>query len=390
MPRGARRQPKLSDDPEKSQYGIIDRLIKGVSKKFTEDVIGTLETASLYSEVKDYISTQCYALDFALHLPGLPVGRIVTIRGGYASGKTTLSQHLLAETQKKGGVAIYIDTEYSFDKKRAKAIGIDIDSLVMVQPETVEETVAIIEQLVKDLIVEIEGGFDAPITIVWDSVAGTPTKEDADGEFGSSHKPGNHAKALSAALRRMARDIARYKILLVFVNQDKEKISFFAPPGPAQKTMVAENPLNFHSSVILTTTKIKELKNSAKEPIGVMTRVKVTKNKSAAPFSSADFEILFENPAGVNNLGSILWIASKEGIGVLKKAGSYYTFKSDDGETVKFQAKTFGQILDKYPEIMERLEAIKAGLALQEQKADEDEGDDDDTEIELPDFDEDD
>lgn len=332
----------------------IDAIIGRVNAKLGKGSATILTDSKLFSHVTDYISTQSYALDFAMHLPGLPIGRIVTILGAEASGKTTLACHILAETQRRGGIGVLLDTEMAFDEDRAAKIGIDPAALIVQQPETLEDATAEIMETVTAITETAEAEGDTPlVTIVLDSVAGLPSKQEIDSEP-DAFVVGSHARAISAMLRRVTPMIARQKILLVFINQEKERIGGFSSWSKAPaKTMIGEHPLGFHSSVILHCKQIDILKrkrNSREEPYAIRAMVRVKKNKKAAPFSEAEVVIRFDT--GIDKLQSILSVAFALDIVVKDKGWCKYGDK-------RFRDSQFGAILEENPGIMEALEKAR-------------------------------
>lgn len=340
-------------------HDAAERLNKKVGENTVVD-----EEEFVLSSVKEFISTQCYGLDYAMHLPGIPVGRVNCIRGDFMSGKSTLALHIMAEAQKMGGFAVYMDTEYAFDKKRAEAIGIETteDKWMLIQVETVEAAVQSVRELVETAREMQDAGVDRLVCIVWDSVSATSTKAEMEAEFGES-RPGLHARLLSAALRQLTPKIAKYRICLILVNQEKDRVDFFSM-GKDVKTMIAERPIMFHSSVVLRPQHKMMILNSKKEPTGIRVVITVRKNKLAAPFSKTEAIINFAD--GLDNNASILSIAQQKNI--VKKSGSWYVY-----EGKKFYERDFGKILVEHPEIMDELEAIQQ-KDLKEKTAVPDEG----------------
>ncbi|KKM71154.1 hypothetical protein LCGC14_1433460 [marine sediment metagenome] len=289
------------------------------------------------SSVRDFVSTQCFALDMALGRPGIPCGRLTVIQGKEASGKTTVVTHIMAECQRRGGLAVYIDAEYAFDSERAARMGLyDEDTLparsdflpvVIVHPEHVEDTLSKIEEVIARI---READEDILTVIAWDSVAGTPTKAEVEGTFEDSAQPGIHARKLSAGLRQLVKLIAHERIALVFVNQLKDAIGSFGFGG-AQSTSIASKPLGYHASVRIETFYTGTVgggKDKRKASTGITCRAKITKNKLAPPFREAEFIIDFNY--GIDEEASRLQLASV--LGIVGKRGSYLTF---DGETFR-------------------------------------------------------
>lgn len=351
---------------EDARGETITAIVGTVHKVFGEDSASILSDSELFSHVKDYISTQSYALDFALHRPGLPVGRSVTIVGAEASGKSTLAVHVLAETQARGGIGVLLDTEAAFDEERAERMGINPETLIVMQPETVEQATGEIEKTIDAVISSrIKTGVETLVTIVWDSVAGTPTKAELEGEPGDV-LVGPHAKALSSTLRRLTRKVAKECILLIFINQEKDRVNMSGWGGKGGKTMVAERPLGFHSSVILNCHRTEILRRSDKTPYAIRSRIKVQKNKKAAPFSEAEIVINFDD--GIDRLASILAVALALGIVTKEKGWCKY------GER-RFRESQLAEIMGDEPGIMEALEEARNRLVVSAQP--EGAGDDD-------------
>lgn len=353
---------------------LLNGMAAAVTKKFGAESVGFLNDAKLYSQVKDYVSL-CFGVDFAMHLDGIPCGRVTTIVGAEASAKTTLALCAVANTQRRGGIACYIDTEYALDKKRAVVLGVDASELMLFQPETTEDAIGVIKELIAKAREHKEAtGEDPLITIVLDSAAGAPTKgEMAAGLGAEGQKAGGHAGLYSQAMRQIVRGIAATRIALIIINQEKEKLSFtgFAR-GDSTKTMIAANPLNFHSSMILTTHRIQIIKDSKKVPKGIVTRVRVKKNKNAAPFSEADVTIWFDE-RGVDDNMSILAMAVA--INIIEKDRAYYVYECDDGDIRKFQQGGFAKLLEELPEIMRKINEFKSSLAAIDAAAEEEDDD---------------
>lgn len=362
------RRPRAASKPTEETLDFMSRLTTRIVAHFGEESVAKLSDAKLYSTVKDYVS-MCWGVDFAMHLPGIPCGRLTTIVGAEASAKTTLAMACLAETQRRGGQGVYIDTEYAIDYARCRLLGVDCDKLLVSQPETTEEAIGVI----KDCLAEAEAyhdefGEDKLITIVLDSAAGAPTKAELEAKDDESTRAGGHAGLYSKSLRKIVRGIAKYRIALIIVNQEKDKLSFTGyAKGDSTKTMIAERPLNFHSSVILTTHRIEILKDSKKNPIGIKTKVRVKKNKNAAPFSEAEVAIMFAT--GIDNEATVLALAAM--VGVINHNRGWYVYVDDNGDERKFQAKDFGKVLADFPEIMDEMNTIKANLSAQDAAAEE-------------------
>ena len=281
------------------------------------------------------ISTGALSLDMALGIGGLPRGRIIEIYGPESSGKTTLALHVVAEAQKEGGEAAFIDAEHALDPVYAKKLGVDIDNLIVSQPDTGEQALEITESLVRS------GALDV---IVVDSVAALVPKAEIDGDMGDSHM-GLQARLMSQALRKLAGAINKSKTVLIFINQLREKIGvMFGNP----ETTTGGRALKFYASVRLDIRKAENIKQDG-EIKGSRTRVKVVKNKVAPPFKTAVVEIMYGE--GVSKEGELLDLASE--IGVVEKSGAWYAYKGDKIGQGKENAKLY---LKENPKVTAEIE----------------------------------
>ena len=283
----------------------LETALKQIEKDFGEGTImklGTRDTVEVPS-----ISTGSFGLDKALGINGLPKGRVVEIYGPESSGKTTLTLQIIAECQKAGGTAAFIDAEHALDPEYAKALGVDIDELLISQPDTGEQALEVTDKLVES------GGLDV---IVVDSVAALVPRAELEGNMGDSHV-GLQARLMSQALRKITGSIQRKNTLVIFINQIRMKIGvMFGSP----ETTTGGNALKFYSSVRLDIRRIGAIKDGD-EVIGNETRVKVVKNKMAPPFKVAEFQILYGK--GINRKAEIIEYAVQKGI--VEKAGSWYS-----------------------------------------------------------------
>lgn len=284
----------------------------------------------------EVISTGSIGLNYALGVGGFPRGRIIEIYGPESSGKTTLAIHAIAEAQKAGGIAAIIDAEHAFDRFYAEALGVDVNSLLISQPDNGEQALEIADQLIRSSAIDI---------IVIDSVAALTPKAEIEGEMGDS-KMGLQARLMSQALRKLTATISKTNTTCIFINQLREKIgSLFAN----SETTTGGNALKFYASVRVDIRRIGQIKDGDKV-IGNNTRVKVVKNKVAPPFRRAEFEILFGK--GISKIGEIIDLGVQ--FNIVKKSGSWYSYEDtklgQGREAVK-------QILEDNPELSDELEA---------------------------------
>jgi len=290
------------------------------------------------------IPTGAIALDIALGIGGLPRGRIVEIYGPESSGKTTVALHAVANVQKAGGVAAFIDAEHALDPEYAKKLGVDTDNLIVSQPDTGEQALEIADILIRS------GGIDI---LVVDSVAALVPKAEIEGEMGDSHV-GLQARLMSQALRKITGALNSTGTTAIFINQLREKIGvFFGSP----ETTTGGKALKFYASVRLDVRRIETLKEGT-EPVGNRTRVKVVKNKMAPPFKQAEFDILYG--VGISKEGGIIDLGVEHGF--IKKSGAWYTYEGDQLGQGKENARQF---LKDNPQLAAEIEAkIKAKLGV--------------------------
>ena len=292
----------------------------------------------------DVIPTGALALDVALGIGGLPRGRVVEVYGPESSGKTTVALHAVASVQAEGGVAAFIDAEHALDPEYARKLGVDVDALVVSQPDTGEQALEIADILVRS------GGVDL---IVVDSVAALVPKAEIEGEMGDSHV-GLQARLMSQALRKITGALAGTGTTAIFINQLREKIGvFFGSP----ETTTGGKALKFYSSVRLDIRRIETLKEAG-DAVGNRTRVKVVKNKMAPPFKQAEFDILYG--VGISKEGGIIDLGVEHGF--IKKSGAWYTYEGDQLGQGKENARNF---LKDNPEIRDEIEVkIKKALGV--------------------------
>ena len=285
------------------------------------------------------IPTGALALDIALGIGGLPRGRVVEVFGPEASGKSTLAMHVVAEAQRNGGVCAYIDAEHAMDPVYASAIGVNVDELLISQPDTGEQALEIADMLIRSSALDV---------VVIDSVAALVPRAEIEGEMGDSHV-GLQARLMSQALRKLTGNLHRSNTIALFINQLREKIGvMFGSP----ETTPGGRALKFYSSVRLDIRRIESIKDGA-EVVGNRTRVKVVKNKVSSPFKQAEFDIMYGK--GISREGSVLDVATD--LSIVKKSGAWYTY---EGEQLGQGRENVKQFLSETPELMmEITEKIK-------------------------------
>ena len=297
----------------------------------------------------EVISSGSLGLDIALGVGGYPRGRVVEIYGPESSGKTTLTLHAIAEAQKKGGIAAFIDAEHAFDRYYAESLGIDIENLIISQPDNGEQALEIADNLIRSGAIDI---------VVIDSVAALTPKSEIEGEMGDS-KMGLHARLMSQALRKLTGSISKTNCTVIFINQLREKIGvMFGNP----ETTTGGNALKFYASVRLDIRRSTQIKDTDSNVLGNKTRVKVVKNKVAPPFKLAEFDIMYGK--GISKVGEIIDLGVS--FEIVKKAGSWFSY--DETKLGQGRDAVKALLLDN-PELMDELEGkIKDAIkALQEQ-----------------------
>ncbi|MBX3180637.1 MAG: recombinase RecA [Candidatus Hydrogenedentes bacterium] len=322
---------KPTADSEKGK--ALDIALAQLEKQFGRGTLVRLGDDSMNQRV-EAISTGSLTLDIATGIGGLPVGRVVEIFGPESSGKTTLALHVVANAQRAGGIACFIDAEHALDPQFASKIGVDIDNLLVSQPDTAEQALEICESLVRSNAVNV---------IVIDSVAALVPKAEVEGEMGDSHM-GLQARLMSQALRKLTAIISRSNTLVIFINQIREKIGvMFGSP----ETTTGGRALKFYSSIRLDIRRIASLKEK-EENVGNRVKVKVVKNKLGAPFRTAEFEILFNE--GISKEGNILDLAVEEKI--IRKSGAWFSM---NGENLGQGREATRQFLKDNPDVTESI-----------------------------------
>ena len=339
MAKKEKEEEKLS--PQEQRMKALQAAMAKIEKDFGKGSIMKLGDEKI--ENVEVIHTGSIGLDAALGVGGYPKGRIIEIFGPESSGKTTLAIHAIAETQKTGGIAAFIDAEHAFDRFYAAKLGVDIDNLWISQPDNGEQALEIADQLIRSSAIDI---------IVIDSVAALTPKKEIEGDMGDS-SVGLHARLMSQALRKLTSTIAKTNTTCIFINQLREKIGvMFGNP----ETTTGGNALKFYASVRLDIRKSTAIKDGD-NVLGNLTKVKVVKNKVAPPFRKAEFEIMFGE--GISKVGEIIDLGVEYDI--IKKSGAWFSY---DGAKLAQGRDATKQLLSDNPELCEELEAkIKQAIS---------------------------
>ena len=312
----------------------LDAALGQIEKQYGKGAVMKLGDSAANMNVET-IPTGSLSLDIALGLGGVPKGRIIEVYGPESSGKTTVALHMVAEVQKRGGIAGFIDAEHALDPAYAKNIGVDIENLYISQPDNGEQALESTETMVRSGAVDI---------IIVDSVAALVPKAEIDGDMGDSHV-GLQARLMSQALRKLTAAISKSNCIVIFINQLREKVGvMFGNP----ETTTGGRALKFYSSIRLDVRRIEALKQGG-EMVGNRTRIKVVKNKVAPPFREAEFDIMFGK--GISKEGDVLDLAAS--VGIVQKSGAWFAYGGDKIGQGRENAKAY---LREHPEIMDEIE----------------------------------
>lgn len=319
----------------------LESALVNIEKAYGKGAVMKLGDSSANMNL-EAVPTGCLSLDIALGLGGVPKGRIIEVYGPESSGKTTVALHMVAEVQKRGGIAGFIDAEHALDPVYAKNIGVDIENLYISQPDNGEQALEITETMVRSGAVDI---------VIVDSVAALVPKAEIDGDMGDSHV-GLQARLMSQALRKLTAAISRSNCIVIFINQLREKVGvMFGNP----ETTTGGRALKFYASIRLDVRRIETLKQGG-EMIGNRVRVKVVKNKVAPPFKEAEFDIMFGK--GISRTGDVLDLAVKQNI--IQKSGAWFAYNDSKIGQGRENAKLF---LAEHPDLMDEVEAkVRASL----------------------------
>lgn len=344
----------MAKSKEKNELDLADILAEELNKTSKEQQVAFfLDSDEAPTNVSGWVSTGCSMLDVAISnrpYGGLPVGRIVEVTGLEQSGKSLLSAHLLAETQKQGGVAVLIDTETAVSRDFLEAIGVDVSKMLYVSADSVEQIFDFTETIIEKV---RSTSKDRLVTIVVDSVAAASTKTELAADYGKDGYATDKAIIISKAMRKITNMIGREKILLVYTNQLRQKMN--AMPFSDPWTTSGGKALAFHTSVRLrlkSAGMIKQKIDGNDKIVGIKVRCQVVKNRMGPPLRDANFEIYFDR--GIDNYGS--WLSVMKDNKIVKQAGAWYTYiDTETGEEIKFQAKDFVELLENRDEIRDQI-----------------------------------
>lgn len=323
---------KVRDDKLKA----LESALLSIEKSYGKGAVMKLGDSAASMNVET-VPTGALSLDIALGLGGIPRGRVIEVYGPESSGKTTVALHMIAQSQKQGGIAGFIDAEHALDPVYAKKIGVDIDNLYISQPDNGEQALEITETMVRSGAVDI---------VIVDSVAALVPKAEIEGDMGDSHV-GLHARLMSQALRKLTGVISKSNCTVIFINQLREKVGvMFGSP----ETTTGGRALKFYSSIRLDVRRIEALKQGG-EIVGNRTRIKVVKNKIAPPFKEAEFDIMFGE--GISRAGDVLDLAAS--VGIVNKSGAWYAYKEDKIGQGRENSK---QYLKEHPLVMDEIEQL--------------------------------
>ena len=345
--------PEVKDTSEEDssveREKALDMALAQIERQFGEGAVMKMgERGQMKVEA---VSSGSLAIDVALGIGGLPRGRVVEVYGPEASGKSTLAMHVVAEAQRTGGICAYVDAEHAMDPDYAKNIGVDIDELLISQPDTGEQALEITDMLIRS------GAIDV---VVIDSVAALTPRAEIEGEMGDTHV-GLQARLMSQALRKLTANLSKTKTIVIFINQLREKIGvMFGSP----ETTPGGRALKFYSSIRIDIRRIEAIKSDG-EVTGSRTRIKVVKNKVAPPFRQAEFDIMYGK--GISREGSLVDVGVEQGI--VKKSGAWYTY---EGEQLGQGRENAKQFLTANPEIMVEIDGrIRTQLGMGDSPSDD-------------------
>ena len=335
-------RPRRTSSVEREK--ALDMALSQIERQFGEGAV--MKMGDRGQMKVEAVSTGSLAIDMALGIGGLPRGRVVEVYGPEASGKSTLAMHVVAEAQRTGGICAYVDAEHAMDPDYAKNIGVDVDELLISQPDTGEQALEITDMLIRSGAVDV---------VVIDSVAALTPRAEIEGEMGDTHV-GLQARLMSQALRKLTANLNKTKTIVIFINQLREKIGvMFGSP----ETTPGGRALKFYSSVRIDIRRIEAIKSDG-EITGGRTRIKVVKNKVAPPFRQAEFDIMYGK--GISREGSLVDVGVEQGI--VKKSGAWYTY---EGEQLGQGRENAKQFLTDNPEVMVEIDGrIRSQLGIGE------------------------